>query len=163
MSRIKLKVGTTMPPVAQRLTLNMPGQSSNTLSRNDGHPSDVTFKNESQGNTQYIAGVGLPAGQEINRSPREFSLGGQFDSPRSSTITTPSGSEQQQNTSMSAHGILDSISNSALTISTSQIPPNASLDVSSDVPRHSSSSSGTLRLVDILSPCKRCCSSFGAF
>lgn len=152
MPRIKLKAGTTMPPMAQRLTLKMPGQSSDTLSKNDGHPSDVTFKNESQGNTQEIAGAGLPAGQEINRSPREFSLG-QFDSPRSSTITTPSGSEQQQNSSMSAQGLLDSMSSAAtVTISTSQNPPNASFDVSSDVPRHSSSGSGTLRLVDILSP-----------
>ncbi|OQD91685.1 hypothetical protein PENSOL_c050G03450 [Penicillium solitum] len=141
MPRIKLKAGTTMPPMAQRLTLKMPGQSSDTLSKNDGHPSDVTFKNESQGNTQEIAGAGLPAGQEINRSPREFSLG-QFDSPRSSTITTPSGSEQQQNSSMSAQGLLDSMSSAAtVTISTSQNPPNASFDVSSDVPRHSSSGS----------------------
>lgn len=150
MSRVKLKVGTTMPPVAQRLTLKMPGQSSDTLSKHDGHPSDITFKNESQGNTQDIAGAGLPAGQETNRSPREFSLGGQFDSPKSSTITTPSGSEQQQNSSMGAQGLLDPISNTAtLTISTSQNPPNAPFDVSLDVPRHSSSGSGTLRLVDI--------------
>ncbi|CAI7588112.1 unnamed protein product [Penicillium discolor] len=138
MPRIKLKAGTTMPPMAQRLTLKMPGQSSDTLSKNDGHPSDVTFNNESQGNTQDIAVAGLPAGQEINRSPREFSLG-QFDSPRSSTITTSSGSEQQQNSSMSAQGLLDSMSSAAtVTISTSQNPPNASFDVSSDVPRHSS-------------------------
>ncbi|CRL28439.1 Bromodomain [Penicillium camemberti] len=142
MPRIKLKVGTTMPPMAQRLTLKMPGQSSDTLSKNDGHPSDVTFKNESQGNTQDIAGAGLPAGQEINRSPREFPLGGQFDSPRSSTRTTPSGSEQQQNSSMSAQGLLDSMSNAAtLAISTSQNPLNASFDVSSGIPRHSSSGS----------------------
>lgn len=145
MSRIKLKVGITTPPMAQRLTLKMPGQSSDTLSKNDGHPSDVTFKNESQGHTQDTAGAGLPAGQEINRSSRGCSLGGQFDSPRSSTITTPSGSEQQQNSSMSAQGLLDSMSNAAtLTISTSQNPPNASFDVSSDVPQHSSSGSGTL-------------------
>lgn len=152
MPRIKLKVGNTMPPMAQRLTLKMPGQTSDTLSKNDGHASDVIFKNESQGNTQDIAGAGLPAGQEINGSPREFSLGGQFGSPRSSTITTQSGSEQQQNSSMSAQGLLESMSNAAsLTISTSQNHPGASFDVSSDVPRHSSSSSGTLRLVDILS------------
>ncbi|KAJ5699797.1 hypothetical protein N7455_011689 [Penicillium solitum] len=125
---------------AKKLVPN-PLESSDTLSKNDGHPSDVTFKNESQGNTQEIAGAGLPAGQEINRSPREFSLG-QFDSPRSSTITTPSGSEQQQNSSMSAQGLLDSMSSAAtVTISTSQNPPNASFDVSSDVPRHSSSGS----------------------
>lgn len=142
-----------MPPMAQRLTLKMPGQSSDTLSKNDGHPSDVTFKNESQGNTQDIAGAGLPAGQEINRSPREFPLGGQFDSPRSSTRTTPSGSEQQQNSSMSAQGLLDSMSNAAtLAISTSQNPLNASFDVSSGIPQHSSSGSGTLRLIYILSP-----------
>ncbi|CAI7593409.1 unnamed protein product [Penicillium crustosum] len=142
MPRIKLKVGTTMPPMAQRLTLKMPGQTSDTLSKNDGHASDVIFKNESQGNTQDIAGAGLPAGQEINGSPREFSLGGQFGSPRSSTITTQSGSEQQQNSSMSAQGLLESMSNAAsLTISTSQNHPGASFDVSSDVPRHSSSSS----------------------
>lgn len=142
MSRVKLKVGTTTPPVAQRLTLKMPGQSSDTLSKNDGRPSDVTFKNESQGNTQDTAGAGLPAGQEINRSPRGCSLGEQFDSPRSSTITTPSGSEQQQNSSMGAQGLLDSMSNAAtLAISTSQNPPNASFDVSSDVPQHSSSGS----------------------
>ncbi|KAF7515643.1 hypothetical protein PCG10_002980, partial [Penicillium crustosum] len=142
MPRIKLKVGNTMPPMAQRLTLKMPGQTSDTLSKNDGHASDVIFKNESQGNTQDIAGAGLPAGQEINGSPREFSLGGQFGSPRSSTITTQSGSEQQQNSSMSAQGLLESMSNAAsLTISTSQNHPGASFDVSSDVPRHSSSSS----------------------
>ncbi|KAJ5202411.1 Bromodomain [Penicillium cf. viridicatum] len=126
---------------AKKLVPN-PLESSDTLSKNDGHPSDVTFKNESQGNTQDTAGAGLPAGQEINRSSRGCSLGGQFDSPRSSTITTPSGSEQQQNSSMSAQGLLDSMSNAAtLTISTSQNPPNASFDVSSDVPQHSSSGS----------------------
>ncbi|KAJ5173976.1 Bromodomain [Penicillium coprophilum] len=141
MPRIKLKVGTPVPPVAQRLTLKMPGQSSDTLSKDDGQPSDVTFKNESQGPKQDNAGAGL-APQEITRSHRGWSHGGQLDSPRSSTTATPSGSEQQQNGSMSAQGLPSSATNTtAVAMSTSQNPPNASFDVSSDVTRHSSSAS----------------------
>jgi hypothetical protein len=152
MSCIKLKVGTAVPPVAQRLTLKMPGQSSDTLSKIDGQPSDVTFKNQSIGHRQDIAGAGL-TGQEISRSPRAWSLGGQLDSARSSTTNTPSGSEKQQNSSMSAQGLLSSVTKAtAPTIHTSQNPPNVSFGVSSDVARHSSSTSGSLRLVDILSP-----------
>ncbi|CAP98318.1 Pc22g10300 [Penicillium rubens Wisconsin 54-1255] len=151
-SCIKLKVGTAVPPVAQRLTLKMPGQSSDTLSKIDGQPSDVTSKNQSLSHKQDIAGAGL-AGQEINRIPRGWSLGGQLDSTRSSTTNTPSGSEKQQNSSMSAQGLLSSVTKAnAPTIPTSQNPPNASFGVSSDIARHSSSASGTLRLVDILSP-----------
>ncbi|KXG51146.1 Bromodomain [Penicillium griseofulvum] len=135
MPRIKLKLGTPVPPTAQRLTLKMPGQSSDTLSKDDGKPSDVAFKNESQGHKQDIAGAGL-AGQEISRSPRGWSRGRQLDSPRSSTAT-PSGSEQQQNGSMSAQG-LPVTNATALAMSTSQNHPNASFDVPSDVTRHSS-------------------------
>lgn len=155
MSRVKLKVGTAVPPIAQRLTLKMPGQSSDTLSKNDGQPSDVTFNNEFQGHKQNIAGAGLSS-EEISRSPRGRSLRGQLDSPRSSTTNTPSGSEEQHNSSMSAQGLLSSVTNATtLAMSTSQNPPNASFDVSSDVTRHSSSASGTLGLVDILSPGER--------
>ncbi|KAJ5504689.1 Bromodomain [Penicillium fimorum] len=151
MSRIKLKVGTPVPAMAQRLTLRMPGQSSDTLSKDDGQPSDVTFKNESQGHEQNISEAGL-AGQETSRSPRGWSLGGQLDSPRSSTTATPSGSEQQQNGPMGAQGLQSSVTNAtALATSTSQNPPSASFDVSSDVTRHSSSVSGTLHSVNILS------------
>ncbi|KAJ6149946.1 hypothetical protein N7471_001145 [Penicillium samsonianum] len=141
MSRVKLKVGTAVPPIAQRLTLKMPGQSSDTLSKNDGQPSDVTFNNEFQGHKQNIAGAGLSS-EEISRSPRGRSLRGQLDSPRSSTTNTPSGSEEQHNSSMSAQGLLSSVTNATtLAMSTSQNPPNASFDVSSDVTRHSSSAS----------------------
>ncbi|CAG8901899.1 unnamed protein product [Penicillium egyptiacum] len=140
-SCIKLKLGTTVPPMAQRLTLKMPGQSSDTLSKSDGQPSDVTFKDESQGHRQDIAGAGL-AGQEISRSPRGWSLGGHPDSARSSTTNTPSGSEKQQNSSMSAQGLLSSVTKAtAPTMPTSQNPANASFDVSSDITRHSSSAS----------------------
>ncbi|KAJ5205624.1 Bromodomain [Penicillium cf. griseofulvum] len=139
MPRIKLKLGTPVPPMAQRLTLKMPGQSSDTLSKDDGKPSDVAFKNESQGRKQDIAGAGL-AGQEISRSPRGWSRGRQLDSPRSSTTATPSGSEQQQTGSMSAQG-LPVTNATALAMSTSQNHPNASFDISSDVTRHSSSAS----------------------
>ncbi|KAJ5868034.1 hypothetical protein N7534_002587 [Penicillium rubens] len=140
-SCIKLKVGTAVPPVAQRLTLKMPGQSSDTLSKIDGQPSDVTSKNQSLSHKQDIAGAGL-AGQEINRIPRGWSLGGQLDSTRSNTTNTPSGSEKQQNSSMSAQGLLSSVTKAnAPTIPTSQNPPDASFGVSSDIARHSSSAS----------------------
>ncbi|KAI2701395.1 hypothetical protein CBS147372_4448 [Penicillium roqueforti] len=138
MSRIRLKVGTAVPLMAQRLTLKLPGQSSDTLSKNDGQSSDVTFKDESQGHTQDIPGAGLAG----SRTPRGWSLGGQLDSPRSSTTNTPSGSEEQQNSSMSTQGLLSSMTNAtALTMFTSQNPPNASVDASSNVTRHSSSAS----------------------
>ncbi|OQE14379.1 hypothetical protein PENFLA_c038G09411 [Penicillium flavigenum] len=141
MSCIKLKVGTAVPPVAQRLTLKMPGQSSDTLSKIEGQPPDVTSKNQSLGHRQDIAGAGL-AGQEISRSPRGWSLGGHLDSARSSTTNTPSGSEKQQNSSMSAQGLLGSVTKAtAPTIPTSQNPPNASFGVPSDVARHLSSAS----------------------
>ncbi|OQE66668.1 hypothetical protein PENNAL_c0181G03781 [Penicillium nalgiovense] len=141
MSCIKLKVGTAVPPVAQRLTLKMPGQTSDTISKIDGQPSDVTSKSQSLGHRQDIARAGL-AGQEISRSPRGWSLGGHLDSARSSTTNTPSGSEKQQNSSMSAQGLLGSVTRAtAPTIPTSQNPPNASFGVSSDVTRHSSSAS----------------------
>ncbi|KGO43723.1 Bromodomain [Penicillium expansum] len=146
MPRIKLKVGTAVPSVAQRLTLRMPGQSSDTLPKHNGHPSNVTSKNGSQGHAQDIPGAGL-ARQEISRSPRGCSLGGQLASPRSSTTATPSGSEQHQNSSIGAQGLLGSMTNATtLAMSASQNPPNTSSGVSSGVPLHSSSSSGMLRL-----------------
>ncbi|KAJ6163529.1 hypothetical protein N7497_003508 [Penicillium chrysogenum] len=138
-SCIKLKVGTAVPPSG--------AESSDTLSKIDGQPSDVTSKNQSLSHKQDIAGAGLAEFLE------DGLLGGQLDSTRSSTTNTPSGSEKQQNSSMSAQGLLSSVTKAnAPTIPTSQNPPNASFGVSSDIARHSSSASGTLRLVDILSP-----------
>ncbi|CAI7637903.1 unnamed protein product [Penicillium glandicola] len=142
MSRIKLKVGTAVLPMARRLTLKMPGQSSDTSSKNDGQPSYVTSKNESQGRTQDIPGAGLTY-QEISTSPRGRSMGGQLDSPRSSTTTTASGSEQQQNSSMGAQGLLSSVTKvtGPPTMSISQNSPNAPFEVSTDITRHSYSGS----------------------
>ena len=149
-SCINLKVGTAVPHVAQRLTLKMAGQSSDALSKIDGQPSDVTPKNQCLGQ-EDITGAGI-AVQEITRSPRGWSVGGHPDSARSSTTNTPSGSEKQQNNSMGAQGLLSLVTKAtAPTVPTSQNPPNASFGVSSDVARHSSSASGTLSLVDILS------------
>ena len=149
MSRIRLKLGNSVPLMAQRLTLKLPGQSSDTLSKTDGQPSDVTFKDESQSHTQEIAGAGLAG----SRTPRGWSLGGQLDSPRSSTTNTPSRSEEQQNSSINTRSLLSSVNNAtALAMLTSQNPSNAYVDASSNVTRHSSSASGMLRLGGILSP-----------
>jgi chromatin structure-remodeling complex subunit RSC4 len=145
MPRIKLKVGTSMSPVTQRLTLTMPGQTSDTLSKDDGQPADMTAEDESLNQRQYVARAGS-TGQAIRESAREYSPKKHVDSPRSSTATTPSLSEQQQRTSVSSRGLLNSASTeSALAMSTSRHSPNALLEASAKVTRHSSSGSGTLR------------------
>ncbi|QQK45509.1 Bromodomain [Penicillium digitatum] len=126
---------------AKKLVPN-PLESSDTLSKNDGHPSDVTLKNESQGHTKYFPEAGL-AGQEISRSPRNWSLREQLGSPRSSTSTTTSGSEQHQNSFMGVQGLLSSMKNTTtMAVSASQKSSNTSSDASLDVSQHSSSGSG---------------------
>ncbi|KAJ5139116.1 Bromodomain [Penicillium bovifimosum] len=136
--RIKLKVGTPVSPMTQRLTLTMPGQTTDTVSKDDGQPTDVTAEDESLSRRQYVARA-RSTGQAIRESAGEGSPKKHLDSSRSSTATTPSFSEQQHKTSVSTRGLLNSASTeSALATTTSRHSPNVLFEASAEVARHAS-------------------------
>lgn len=95
--RIKLKMGARNPePAASKLTLKMRGQTSETPSKDDGPRSGVTVDNESLKRQQELVRAGS-ASQDVDvpqMSPRTRSLRRHVESPKSSTATTPSASEQ---------------------------------------------------------------------
>lgn len=98
--RIKLKMGAGNPePVAQRLTLKIHGQSSETPSKDDGPSTGVTVDNESLKRQQDLVRAASTS-QEVDPprlSPRTRSLRRHIGSPKSSAATTPSASEQLHN------------------------------------------------------------------
>lgn len=86
-------------PAAQRLTLKMRGQTSETPSKDDGPQPGVTVDNESLRRQQDLVRTGS-ASQEVDAtrmSPRTRSLRRHVGSPKSSAATTPSASEQLHN------------------------------------------------------------------
>lgn len=94
----------TPEPAAQRLTLKMRGQASETPSKDDGLQASVAVDNESLRRQQDLVRAGS-ASQEIDAlrmSPRTRSLRRHVGSPKSSAATTPSASEQLQH--MPSHG-----------------------------------------------------------
>lgn len=94
--RIKLKMGTRTPePAAQRLTLKMRGQVSETASKDDRLQAGVSIDNESLRRQQDHVRAG--SSQEVDAprmSPRTRTLRRHMESPKSSAATTPSASEQ---------------------------------------------------------------------
>lgn len=96
MPRIRLKMGAKDPePTAQRLTLKMPGQTSETPK--DVPSSGVAVDNDSLKRQQDLVRTGSASQSQdadAPRSPRTRSLRRQIGSPRSSVATTPSASEQ---------------------------------------------------------------------
>lgn len=86
----------TPEPAAQRLTLKMRGQTSETPSKNDGLQAGVSVDNESLRRQQDLVRAGSTS-HEVDAprmSPRTRSLRRQIGSPKSSAATTPSASEQ---------------------------------------------------------------------
>lgn len=147
MPRIKLKTGTVVPPVTGRLTLKMPGQSSDTPSKNDGQPSNLTTNHEPSSQQREMIRAGS-ASQDVSTSPRARSLRRHLDSPRSSVATTTA--SEQPTTSLSSRGLFSSIKNeTAVPMSTSQALPNVSFESSADINQHYDSRK--FALSDILS------------
>ncbi|KAJ5545332.1 Bromodomain [Penicillium sp. DV-2018c] len=151
--RIKLKVGTAVSPVTQRLTLTMPGQTTNTPSKDDGQPSDTTSEIDTLNQKQYVTRAGS-TGQAIGESAREYCPKKHLNSSRSSTATTPSLYEQQQKTSVGSRGLLNPASTeSALAMSASRHSPNVLFEDSAEVARRSlgsDASTALIRHVEIL-------------
>jgi chromatin structure-remodeling complex subunit RSC4 len=129
--RIKLKMSTDVPPITGKLTLKMPGQSSDTLSKAYGQPSNTT-NHEPSGQQREMIRAGSADQDIIGTSPRARSLRRHFDSPRSSVTTTTA--SEQPSTSLGSRGLFGSIKNETpVSISTSQAPLNVAFDTSADI------------------------------
>jgi chromatin structure-remodeling complex subunit RSC4 len=133
MPRIKLKMGTVVPPISGKLTLKMPGQSSDTLSNKDGQSSNITINHEPSGPRREIISA-EPAVQGVSTPPRARSLRRHVDSPRSSVATTTS---EQPTTSLGSRGLSSSIKNEApMSTSSSQALPNLPFETPADINQH---------------------------
>ncbi|CAI7631209.1 unnamed protein product [Penicillium bialowiezense] len=71
MPRIKLKMGTSVPPIAGRLTLKMPTQSSETISQTNGQRSKIMTNHEPLDSQEAPSGS---ASQDVSKSPQARSL-----------------------------------------------------------------------------------------
>lgn len=115
--RIKLKMGVRTPePAAQRLTLKMRGQTSETPSNDDGLQAGVSIDNESLRRQQDLVRAGSTS-QEVDArrmSPRTRSLRRQVGSPKSSAATTPSAPEQLHSTPSHGRDLTGAIKNESL-------------------------------------------------
>lgn len=96
--RIKLKMGAKDPePSAQRLTLKMSGQTSETPSK-EKSSSGVAVDNDAlKRQKEHVKTGSTSQDAETPRSPRTRSLRRQPASPRPSVATTPSASEKPSN------------------------------------------------------------------
>lgn len=97
-------MGTRTPePAAQRLTLKMRGQVSETPSKDERLQTGVSIDNESLRRQQDLVRAGSSQDVDAPRmSPRTRTLRRHMGSPRSSAATTPSTSEQLHR--LSSHG-----------------------------------------------------------
>lgn len=120
--RIKLKMSTTVPPIAGGSTIEVVEQSSGTISKVDGESSDMVSKHEPSGPQRKVSLAGS-ASQEASDSPRRH-----LNRSRPN-LTTMSASESSEPSLLS----ISAKNETPASMSTSQDYVHAALVASSDV------------------------------
>ncbi|KAJ5753842.1 uncharacterized protein N7511_007995 [Penicillium nucicola] len=138
MPRIKLKMGTGMPePAAQRLSLKLSAQASDTAFKDNNHQSSSVAVDEELLTRQQGHVRTESIGQHTNMSPRTRSLRGNVESPESSAANTLNSADQHQGLT-NGRGMSNPIKNET---GTSQDSPDTFAEASAtEISHHSSSS-----------------------